>query len=561
MIGVDFDNTIVCYDALFHRVARERGLAPEGLPVNKSDVRNHLRRIGKEEVWTEMQGCVYGARMAEAAPYPGVIEFFLACRRAGIPTCIISHKTRHPFLGERHDLHQAALQWLEQQGFFDPAIIGLSRSQVFLELTKQAKIERIGLCGCTTFIDDLPELLAEAAFPEIERILFDPGDLYAAEKEFFRARSWAEIWEKIGGAAGAAGLDAGVFEFLGKNGFGQAAAVTPLTGGGNNRVYRVREDGRSAVLKQYFRHAADPRDRFGSERAFYDYLWPRGIRRTPEPLAWDGERRLGLFSFVDGRKLRAGEVDGAAVNQALEFILELNRARNDVLSQTLPVSGTAGSGVPALPAEGLPAASEACFSGAAHLERIDQRVARLELMEGGAEIDRQAMEFVRGSLQPAWQEARARLCQDYGDLERPLRAEEKVLSPSDFGFHNALPGPDGKLRFIDFEYAGWDDPAKLICDFFCQPQTPVPLAFWEMFVSGVIGGLKLDGGLARRARRLLPAFQIKWCCIMLNEFGPGDKARRDFARGAATAEERKAAQLVKARQALQTALDHATSSD
>jgi len=28
MIGVDFDNTIVCYDALFHRVARERGLAP-----------------------------------------------------------------------------------------------------------------------------------------------------------------------------------------------------------------------------------------------------------------------------------------------------------------------------------------------------------------------------------------------------------------------------------------------------------------------------------------------------------------------------------------------------
>jgi hypothetical protein len=336
-------------------------------------------------------------------------------------------------------------------------------------------------------------------------------------------------------------LDAGIWEFLGRNGFGKAAAATPLTGGGNNRVYRVREAGRNAVLKHYFRQAADLRDRFGAERSFYNYLWSRGIRRTPEPLAWDGERRLGLFDFVDGRKLRAGEVDRAAVKQALEFILELNQ----------PGKSAA--------AEVLPPASEACFSGAAHLERIDHRVARLELMEGGTALDREALEFVRGRLQPAWKEARARLCQNYGDLERPLPPRESVLSPSDFGFHNALLAPDGGLRFIDFEYAGRDDPAKLICDFFCQPQTPVPLEFWEFFVSGLLDGLKLDGGLARRARRLLPAFQIKWCCIMLNEFGPADQARRDFAKGAASAEERKTAQLHKARQALQTALDTATS--
>ena len=537
MIGVDFDNTIVCYDALFHRVARERGLAPADLPVNKSDVRNHLRRAGREDAWTEMQGCVYGPRMAEAAPYPGVIEFFLACRRAGIPTCVISHKTRHPILGRRHDLHQAALLWLEQQGFFDPAKIGLSRSQVFLELTKEAKIERIALCRCTAFIDDLPEILGEPAFPQIERILFDPNGLYAAEKRFFRAQTWPEIWEKMGAAAAGVGLDPGILEFLGRNGFGKAAAATPLTGGGNNRVYRVREAGRNAVLKHYFLQAADLRDRFGAERSFYNYLWSRGIRRTPEPLAWDGERRLGLLGFVDGRKLRAGEVDRAAVKQALDFILELNQ----------PGESAA--------AEVLPPASEACFSGAAHLERIDHRVARLELMEGGTALDREALEFVRGRLQPAWKEARARLCQDYGDLERPLPPRESILSPSDFGFHNALLAPDGRLRFIDFEYAGRDDPAKLICDFFCQPQTPVPLDFWAFFVGGLLDGLKLDGGLARRARRLLPAFQIKWCCIMLNEFGPADQARRDFAQGTASAGKRKAAQLQKARHALQTALD------
>ena len=171
-------------------------------------------------------------------------------------------------------------------------------------------------------------------------------------------------------------------------------------------------------------------------------------------------------------------------------------------------------------------------------------------MDDASAIDREAKEFVLASLQPAWQTTRARICRDYGDLERPLEPRERVLSPSDFGFHNALAGPDGRLRFIDFEYAGWDDPAKLIGDFFCQPQTPAPPQYWEFFVGGLIAGLKLEGGLARRARLLLPAFQIKWCCIMLNEFGAGDKARRDFAKGAASAEDRKAAQLQKARQAL-----------
>ncbi|HEX5219698.1 MAG TPA: haloacid dehalogenase-like hydrolase, partial [Verrucomicrobiae bacterium] len=158
-IGVDFDNTIVCYDALFHKVARERNLIPAEVPVNKSEVRNYLRRIGNEDAWTEMQGYVYGPRIVEAAPYPGVIEFFQACRAAGIRVSIISHKTKHPFIGEQHDLHAAAKNWLEQHGFFDPARIGLPRENAFFELTKQAKLDRIGRCGCTHFIDDLPEFL------------------------------------------------------------------------------------------------------------------------------------------------------------------------------------------------------------------------------------------------------------------------------------------------------------------------------------------------------------------------------------------------------------------
>ena len=56
LIGLDFDNTIVRYDRLFHRLRRERGLIPDHLPVSKRAIRDHLRASGREEEWTELQG-------------------------------------------------------------------------------------------------------------------------------------------------------------------------------------------------------------------------------------------------------------------------------------------------------------------------------------------------------------------------------------------------------------------------------------------------------------------------------------------------------------------------
>jgi len=197
LVGVDFDNTIVCYDDLFHRVAIEQGLIPPEVPATKGHVRDYLRQCDREDAWTELQGYVYGARLCEARAFPGALEFFARCKQQGITVCIISHKTRHPFQGPVYDLHQAAYEWLENQGFYDPSGIGLLRHQVFLELTKQEKLDRIARLRCSYFIDDLPEFLAEPGFPaRVERILFDPNADHLTGNGFLRAASWAEI-EKL----------------------------------------------------------------------------------------------------------------------------------------------------------------------------------------------------------------------------------------------------------------------------------------------------------------------------------------------------------------------------
>ena len=193
-IGIDFDNTIVCYDQAFHRAALDRGLIPADVTPTKGGVRDWLRAAGREDDWTALQGYIYGARMDLAAPFPGVRDFMRAAAKAGCEVDIVSHKTRHPYRGEKYDLHKAALGWLEQQGFFKDASLGLDRANVFLELTKDGKLARIGALGCDSFIDDLPELLGEPGFPaDTNRVLFDPNDAAPDAPTYRRARSWDEI--------------------------------------------------------------------------------------------------------------------------------------------------------------------------------------------------------------------------------------------------------------------------------------------------------------------------------------------------------------------------------
>ncbi|MCP4351308.1 MAG: haloacid dehalogenase-like hydrolase [Desulfobacterales bacterium] len=195
-IGIDFDNTIICYDKVFHKVAREQGLIPANLTASKDNVRDYLRKTGKEDAWTEMQGYVYGKRIMDADPFSDVIDFFRFSRNKDIPVCIVSHKTRHPYMGPEYDLHQATYRWLEHHGFFDSENIGLAREQVFFELTKKEKITRIKKLGCTHFIDDLPEFLSEPAFPgNVIRILFDPNRNHLNGHSLQRVSSWKKILE------------------------------------------------------------------------------------------------------------------------------------------------------------------------------------------------------------------------------------------------------------------------------------------------------------------------------------------------------------------------------
>jgi hypothetical protein len=191
-VGIDLDNTLICYDGAFARVGKEEGILPGSFEGNKAAVKRTLLAERPDGLlWERLQGLVYGRRIDAAMLFDGVAQFLEACRRGGDVVAIVSHKTKRahhdPYFT---DLRAAAFNWMENNRFFDVAGLGLGRHNVFFEGTRDEKVMRIRALECEVFVDDLPEVLGHADMPAgCRKILFgsDP------QAEFEQYATWDEV--------------------------------------------------------------------------------------------------------------------------------------------------------------------------------------------------------------------------------------------------------------------------------------------------------------------------------------------------------------------------------
>ncbi len=299
--------------------------------------------------------------------------------------------------------------------------------------------------------------------------------------------------------------------------------VRRMAGGGNNKLCRVEtRAGETLVTKHYFRQPSDNRDRLGAEFDGLDFLWRNGVRQIARPRACDREKGIGVYDHVAGEA--AGNVAASAgdVRQAVQFLGRLKELTN------------------LLEAEALPEASEAGFSLDALLDILRGRLERLREVAPDSPLQKEFCalrdERIAPALERIAESARSRRSGDGHPPEAPLEPARRNLSSSDFGFHNAIRRPDGELIFVDFEYFGWDDPAKTVSDFLLHPAMALEPARGKAFVAASLEAFG-DDDLANRLRAYFPLFGLKWTMIVLNEFLPGGWKRRLFSGADAENEE------------------------
>ena len=306
-------------------------------------------------------------------------------------------------------------------------------------------------------------------------------------------------------------MKAGLAQLLGR----PVTSVAGIAGGRNSKVYRVScADGSQFAAKVYFRHSADPRDRLGVEFTSLQFLWETGLRSIPQAVAVDRDRGYGVYEFIEGEKPSSGAVAESDIDYAVDFLAQLNQLahRRDCTH--------------------IPPASDACFSVHTIVRKIEARLSKLNEVESSEPQHLALHGFLTGEFVPSFSTIQS-WCRSRSDargipLDAVLEDECRTLSPSDFGFHNAIRRGDGRIAFLDFEYFGWDDPAKMISDFVLHPGMDLGFNLKRRFVSGLLGRFQDPEKLASRIETVYPLFGLIWCLIILNEFVPEYLARRGF---------------------------------
>ena len=489
-IGIDFDNTLACYQHVFAEVASLLDLVEPNWSGTKFELRELLRlKENGEKKWQQLQGQVYGKYIERAELFPGAANFLLRLKQRCWPIVIVSHKTKFGHYDhDRVPLRQAALDWMENKKCFGNDGLGLKEQNVHFANTREEKVQIIAEQGCDVFIDDLWEVFSELNFPyQTQRILFSKACDSKNSDYNLVSESWREISQFLLGIETETEIQYWADYVLNS----VTDSCKQLAGRGNSRIYRVAHRGTDYVLKYYPDLARDPRERLKTESRTSKFLVDNGLQNVLVCEGVEPELSIGWYKWIPGKAVQ--KIDESLLDQAINFVEQLKKLRINP------------------DAKFLPQAAEACLSFENLNYQLDRRLESLEKLQN-PDLET----FFSTEWQPLYKQSLLSPKIDLGELPYIYQ----TLSPSDFGFHNALELSEGKIYWLDFEYFGWDDPVKLICDFLWHPAMELSHELKQQWVSKCCQIFGDDPHLQIRLKRDWSFYGLRWTLILLNEFLP-----------------------------------------
>lgn len=280
--------------------------------------------------------------------------------------------------------------------------------------------------------------------------------------------------------------------FLAREGWEPAHAAQELGAGNRHRVFLLEHGDRRAVLKVHEPPAPRRRNAFDHEVLMHSFYAEQMGAAVPAMAAQDATCRAILFEHVPGVVVSGRENKMRDTEAMACFILDSNRP--EVLHRARAV--------------GVPQASEGGASALDHWRCAAARLDELMVLTAEDDVTARMQEFLRSEVLPALTTVKP----------KDGAMVPQCLSPSDFGFHNIIRRENGSLCFLDFEHAGWDDPAKLVADFILQPEAPLSDLAARRFVELLESGAPFGDAIGRHAGQILLTQKCKWTAIILNVF-------------------------------------------
>ena len=283
---------------------------------------------------------------------------------------------------------------------------------------------------------------------------------------------------------------------------GTKVSIYPLHGGANNHVFHCIGLADELVIKHYRKD--DPRvisSRRAAEVALLRAAAESAPHNTPKLLAVNAVEDMIAVSFVSGDSFcESSSVSEADVWSLMDFYGQLNSEKVSITDYSVM-------------------AREGYLSISEHIKSIEKRLSALTFEHVPPGLHKAAQSAFNDAYERFESVKRAAsIAIVSGSITDKLPKEHLQISPGDFGFHNAIKTPKG-LVAIDFEYAGLDDPAKTLADFFLQPKVRVDVGMFDQVASRMAIAIPLDI-LRHRVSTLGRLLSIKWLTIILAPFKP-----------------------------------------
>jgi Ser/Thr protein kinase RdoA (MazF antagonist) len=266
-----------------------------------------------------------------------------------------------------------------------------------------------------------------------------------------------------------------------------------LAGGSNNRLFRL-DTTEGAPLLAKLCHS-DRWNRLDREFATLACLERQSVAAVPRPLLRSDDLGYAVYSFEPGAVRPAADLGKGDLVDVAAFAARLHAIA--------PGSDDCD----------LPDAIGACFSPADQLRLVESRLQGFETFSSGPDAYDEVRAFVRDvNLREALGEVVARATVGLSEeaLRQELPRSQRRLSSADFGPHNLLFDGD-RLTVVDWEWGGWDDPARMVMGFVAHASSEgLSSDAAGAFLAAYVRGRGLDAAEIARFERAGLLLDAEW---------------------------------------------------
>ena len=325
---------------------------------------------------------------------------------------------------------------------------------LFFETSLEKKINRIRNEECDFFIDDLKKIFTNYKFP-----LYTEGLLYNSNKDenLKNFSNWKEI----------------IFFFKEK------LKEKKILGGKNNITFTLKN--KSIFVKKF-------QNNFDRELIFNNFLKLNNIYNIPKILNFSKKNKVIKYQFYPNIKKKI--INKNNIIKIFKFIKNINNLN--------------------FSKKNFKYAKDFCKN----LKNYDKELkTRIQKHKRNVNYNKN-LEF-KNLINKIEKKYNLLKENNYFSNSYLFKEKDLILSPCDFHLDNMI--FDYKIIYVDFEYSGLDDPAKLYSVFFLQPNFYIKKNIFDSVINKILFFQNKDL-IKKRIIYLFPIIYLRWALILLNNF-------------------------------------------